>query len=102
MYIFGVVTVILEKGILADISAISIRTSINRFKKIDKKLAIGNKKYDIITTMNPKIVATPANGTARTLDIKKVKEKVLKWYAINGINRICAETVTINPFHKYS
>jgi len=93
----GVLIIILMSGSFEVKSATNINIFKNIFKIIAINLAIFIDTKDIRIFIKPNDTMTPNNGIAIILDIKNVRDNVLKVYSIMGINNICAEIVMDNP-----
>ena len=72
------ITYIFENGILEVNFAINFKTFNKKFKNIESTLANLIDKKEINIIINPSIVIGPIKTPANTLDIKNVKEIVLK------------------------
>ena len=91
----GVFTNISEPGILAVNFEITINNSNNACNIKNKILEIGSRIKNINIDANPKIIIIPRSGLANILDIKNVKETVLKFSIVMGIIMSCAEKVML-------
>ena len=100
--IFGVLTNIKEYGIWLVNLEISINNSNTIFNAKNSILEIGCRIKDINTDIKPKTIIIPKSGLASKLDIKNVKEIVLKFNTVIGIIISCAENVILKIFAIFS
>lgn len=94
MIVLGVVTVMLENGILAVSSAVHISIFIRLCKNIAISLPIFKDIIPTNTLAYPSKVITPDNGTAIKLDSMNTVDMLLKFNTVIGSTTICADIVT--------